>query len=463
VSSGPAKAPGGAIVEGLSARAQDGASEAWCGPKERASLVAMKLRAAVVTLGALAAARAPLAAQESRPVDTSITLRVPVNHGTIALDVFAKAIASAAGLDASEIDVPARDVQIDGFAGRLATTAIETLTSGAVWFDRTADDLVIYADPGAVRGARRAVVGWIRGLAESAVGADRRPSSLALRLPEPRSPREPVVLLVHGIGGDPDTWSAFRRELAERAPGLPVAALDYAPHEAVEDNARALSAALKEEARAHPGRPIHVVAHSLGGLVARAVVETPELDPGNVATLVLLGTPSGGSRLSRLHFLADAVELALGKRSEAAPALLIADLFGEATSDLAPGSDFLERLASRGRNPRVRYRLVLGTRAPLASKDLADGSELVRRWLKDKRATSPFGLLARDYIRDLDELVDGKGDGAVSLRRGALPGVEPWRVPVTHSQLTKDPRVVVEVVRWLQEQTARADAASRPR
>ena len=76
-------------------------------------------------------------------------------------------------------------------------------------------------------------------------------------------------------------------------------------------------------------------------------------------------------------------------------------------------------------------------------------------------ATSTPWLKKR--LEDMDELVRGKGDGAVALKRGRLEGVKEVVVDLSHRELTKAngiPKdqlstrhpVFPKVVRWLEEQ-----------
>lgn len=103
---------------------------------------------------------------------------------------------------------------------------------------------------------------------------------------------EPVVLL-HGIWLFGSTLRPLARRL-ESAGFRPVPltwpSVTGGPGPAVE----AVRAKLRELAR---GGPVHVVGHSLGGLVAlEAVREAADLPPGRI---VCLGSPLAGSRVAR--------------------------------------------------------------------------------------------------------------------------------------------------------------------
>jgi pimeloyl-ACP methyl ester carboxylesterase len=226
-----------------------------------------------------------------------------------------------------------------------------------------------------------------------------------LELPAVDDAKKPLVVLVHGLDSSPASLADLRAFLEAEPRALPVATFVWPDDGPLEVVATALAAKL----RAVGDRPIVVVAHSAGGLIARAAIERAEHDPGNVTRLVLIGPPNGGSRLAALRaardvhtFVRDVADGPLTLHAVLdAGAARWRDGRGEGGRDLRPGSRFLTMLAALPRNPRVHYHLVLGTRAPL-----------------------PVGP------RALDELRDGRGDGLVAVRAAGLPGVEPvlvWR------------------------------------
>jgi len=153
--------------------------------------------------------------------------------------------------------------------------------------------------------------------------------------PLPDDGHRPVVF-VHGLGGAPGNFLpmqvAFRVRGRRRTytwplpRGIPIA--DLGP---------VLAAFLEEVAVRNGlarGERLDVVAHSLGGLVARLALEHPAARQ-RVATLITLGTPHAGSHLARYG----AMDVSLALR---------------------PGSDVMERLASQipWRGPPEMPRLV---------------------------------------------------------------------------------------------------------
>lgn len=134
-------------------------------------------------------------------------------------------------------------------------------------------------------------------LAAGVVAAAARPAAT--------EPSAGAVLLVHGIWSGAGTWQPAMSGALQQA-GYQVEALDfrYEPetlsNEAqIQLQAQALARRLKQ-LLANSGQPwADVVAHSMGGLAARAYLQSPELWPAEgqsgVRRLVTLGTPHWGT------------------------------------------------------------------------------------------------------------------------------------------------------------------------
>ena len=109
------------------------------------------------------------------------------------------------------------------------------------------------------------------------------------------TPGSPLVVLVHGLFHNPAAWILFRRRL--HAQGFGTACFRYASWGSRwEETVAGLTAYLTKILEENPDRPVHLVGHSLGGLLLRcALAQAP--DP-RIRTLVTLGTPYWGSKLS---------------------------------------------------------------------------------------------------------------------------------------------------------------------
>ncbi len=138
------------------------------------------------------------------------------------------------------------------------------------------------------------------------------------------------VLLLHGVLCNRAVWSYIRRRLLA-AGFAPVVAIDLEPTLGSID-AQAVSAmrALEALQKTCNLKPVIVITHSMGGLVARAAIRTltPAQITASFAALITLATPHHGSELARL-------------------------LPGTAPKQMAPGSSWLVALnqAQQGAMP----------------------------------------------------------------------------------------------------------------
>jgi pimeloyl-ACP methyl ester carboxylesterase len=234
-----------------------------------------------------------------------------------------------------------------------------------------------------------------------------------------------LVVFIHGFQSRPERYSSILKEV--RQAGIPCAVLRYPNDQALDQSAALLAKELRKVTAAQGERPVTILALSMGGLIARAVVEDPKLDPGNVKRLLLVATPNHGSEMAKFaigtdlfEFLVRAPEGSWTKRLYAA----VEDGLGEAATDLRPGSDFLRELNARKRNPKVSYSLFLGTAGLI--------DEEMRQRLRERMSErGRRGRLARfaagkgdHMLAEMDEIVKGKGDGVVAVERSRLKGVE---------------------------------------
>ena len=418
----------------------------------------MRILAAALVVLAAAAPSAASAPQDSRPADTNVVVRLPLRDGKLSLLALARTVYEAAGLDPRTLEFSDREVQIDGLVGSIALFAIETAARDALGFDRTADALLVTIDRARVRELKHQVKHGLASWLADLTGLDLTSHEYTLDLPEPADAREPVVLLVHGMGGDGETFAAMRRALAER--GFAAGEFRYSSDEGIDVIAKELADRLCAYSRRQPSRPIYVVAHSMGGLVARYALETPGVDPGNVRFLAMLGTPNGGSYLSRMRVALDLVDLAIAPKRAGKLDESLRNLIGSADADLKPGSVALEMLNARARNPAVEYRALIGTRAPLRAKELESLREMWGRASTRVPYAEALAPTLRAALDDLEEVEDGKGDGAVAIRRAELPGVEATRIDLDHQGLTRSRRAHAQVIQWLAARRA-ADRAAK--
>jgi triacylglycerol lipase len=120
------------------------------------------------------------------------------------------------------------------------------------------------------------------------------PAVRALFADDPLTARTPV-LLVHGLVDNRSVFAVMRRSLRRRG-FAQVCSWNYSPRlRDVESTAATLGRHVERVCEETGHDRVHVVGHSLGGLVARYLVQRLGGD-ARVDRLVTLGTPHGGSR-----------------------------------------------------------------------------------------------------------------------------------------------------------------------
>ncbi len=235
--------------------------------------------------------------------------------------------------------------------------------------------------------------------------------------------RQRLVVVVHGYDSKPEDLAGLTREISRADHRC--ATFRYPNDHRLAKSSHLLSRELHELKQRSPQCKVAIVAHSMGGLVARECIENPNLDPGNVERLIMIATPNQGTQLARYAIGTDICEHFVSedggspvRRIRAA----VADGLSEATDDMTPGSLFLTRLNNRQRNAEVKYTLFLGTGGGMEKEDLQFVSRIVRK-AKHLPGMDEYASRFADHVADLDELVAGQGDGAVAVKRGRLPGV----------------------------------------
>jgi len=365
---------------------------------------------------------------------------VPMPDGTVRVDELVTALAKEYELDVTGLALPALPIDLRGAAGATVLFAARKVLLDTVRFRRNGAEqqLVVTIDRERTREVRRDLRVRLVKVVGTFTGQDVAERHYALVRPERLDPARPLVVLVHGVEGAAASMSDLRDFLAAAPQGHQVATFEYPNDEAID----VVAARFAAELRALGAQPVAIVAHSMGGLVARAAIENPATDPGNVRTLVMLGTPNRGSDIASLRCAVDAGEVV--RDAAFSPARFTdavvehwRDGLGEAGGDLLPGSVFLQQMAARPRNPNVQYRLVLGTKGLVEANELAKLRTNVQTRLAGDAVTRALRPRLDRWVADLDELVDGKGDGAVSVAAGQLDGVDAVLVPLDHCGLVR--------------------------
>lgn len=167
------------------------------------------------------------------------------------------------------------------------------------------------------------------------------PASLAAAFPAPPAR---IVLMVHGLCMNDAGWSRDGHDYGaalERDGGLAALHVVYNSGRRIAANGADLASLLEALAGAWPGPPVEIsiLAHSMGGLVARSALHAGKRSghawPALVRNTVFLGTPHHGAPLERLGNL---FQSALGASPYSLPFARLGRLRSAGITDLRHGT-----------------------------------------------------------------------------------------------------------------------------
>jgi Lecithin:cholesterol acyltransferase len=248
-------------------------------------------------------------------------------------------------------------------------------------------------------------------------------------------------------------FSYLRLKLELRARGFAAEFHDYDWRLSVADLGRALAARL----RAAEGR-IAIVAHSMGGLVARAALALP--GTAQVERVVLLGAPNRGS-FAAVQALRGtyAVVRKVARLARESAATLAGEIFNTFPSlyDMLPGggrADLTEGASWPAAGPQPLAELLERTRATRRVLAPPDARFAVIVGVGQETVTH-----AARRRGEFVYTVTRHGDGTVPAASAALEGAVSAYARVAHSDLTRDPVVAAAVADFLLKgRTARLPA-----
>ena len=264
-----------------------------------------------------------------------------------------------------------------------------------------------------------------------------------------------AVLLVHGLDEPGDIWDELAPKLHDE--GFCVARFDYPNDQSIADSSAMLATALRQLAVIGV-TDVNIVAHPMGGLVARDLLTAPAHFDGitadhpdlpNVPNLITVGTPNLGSAFAPLRSLGelrDQFQRLPSFKEIRAPDLLafVADGNGDAGADLTPGSPYLENLNARPLPQGTHITVIAGRVAPGVSESIADllDSSFARALLDEDQiaALSDYAASANDAV----------GDGVVTLDSAlALDIQDEVVLDADHRSMLRTVPIERQIRRWM--------------
>lgn len=210
------------------------------------------------------------------------------------------------------------------------------------------------------------------------------------------SPARPVVLLIHGKGGGPRDWATLAPAL--RRTGAQVLIAYYPSGVELKVVEAWLAEGILELRKRWRFQTLHIVGHSMGGLVARSLTRTlVERQQGlRVLSLTTINSPLGGLRSARTGVAR-------------APIVI------PSWRDLAAGSDYLDELSRWPQPISIPYFLLFTYRTGSSGDGVVPLSSQIPLWLQEQ-ATIMRGFESEHGLT----LHDGRAVNFVVERIGSV-------------------------------------------
>jgi pimeloyl-ACP methyl ester carboxylesterase len=248
------------------------------------------------------------------------------------------------------------------------------------------------------------------------------------------------VVLVHGLDDPGKVWQVLAPELVKQ--GLDVWLLHYPNDQPVAESAHLFFNELQQLARTGTLQ-ISIVAHSMGGLVAREMLTSPEMNykqttkkrqVPEVTTLIMVATPNHGSQAARFRVFGEIRDhLVRMTKGEANWLGTILDGAGEAKIDLLPGSRFLVALNARPHPKSVEMLIIAGIASPWNEDDIDQWIGKVRQKVSNDQQEQ-VDALGKYMI----SMTHGLGDGLVTVESTRLEGIPHLTVDGTHLSIIRN-------------------------
>lgn len=389
--------------------------------------------------------------------DSVLELPLPLDHGRLNVrDVVTKLFDELGVQPGDALKNLNWSIDVQTALGRMQLHLFDRLAGGVISTSVEADRVVVKLDRAALK-AKLAASGrtaerWLIDLTGGAQNHQARTYGLTfitsggaganVPVGELSAPPKRAVILVHGLDDPGFMWRDVIPALQNA--GYFVGRFEYPNDGPIADSADLLALALAE-ARKAGIEHVDIVAHSMGGLVARDVLTRPAYYHGDgsgsgggdsggrypaIDRLIMVGTPNHGSELARLRGVTEIGEhLYRSWTGQAKAPSAIGDGSGEAGVDLLPGSEFLRRLNDRPLATHTRHTIIAGQWSPVGAGEIntlldktrhiaqsQDSPAWLRDWMSDRNQKLAMSMLT--------SAVNGLGDGCVTIESAKLAGVD---------------------------------------
>jgi len=379
----------------------------------------------LVTLGLLAA---------GPPADI-LTFRIPTDGGRVQVRDVLESMYRAAGVEPGDrFENLGWSIDVSTTLGRLQLKVFDRIAPDAITTRIEPEGVIVRIDREALASQVEAVFDRVQQWVDeaTAVPGDTRFGITVVTRDDPRAPLEVlpagvsrVVVIVHGLDDPGWLWRDMTPALLDE--GHVVVRFEYPNDQAVADSTD-LMAMEFASLRRRGVQQADIVAHSMGGLVARDLLTRKAYYHSDgtggdrfpaVARLVMIGTPNHGAPIARLRGVTEVSEVISRWISGRGRWLdTLADGAGEAGRDLLPESEFLRRLNDRPHPEGTAYTIVAGRVSPVSREQVQRMLDRLQRLAGDD---APVGLSG--VSRALQAMVNGLGDGVVSINSARLEGV----------------------------------------
>jgi pimeloyl-ACP methyl ester carboxylesterase len=407
---------------------------------------------------------------------TSRSLEIPINkNGEVQVTQIVVRLAEASGVSLKR---PAADINLStqGLARALTKTLLSETLGPEVAITFRPETMVMTVDERILTAERREEwLGRLRDLSDRAGEAARHRQAYgmhALKSFRPNDPVRPTICLVHGLNSSSGGFVHMIPWLEEAGYGIVV--YDYPFNRSIAESCHAFARDWRAcRSEVNDKLPWSIVAHSMGALLARSLVEDEATPARDVRSLIMIAPVNQGSNLAKVQTVVQLMNglQAVNGKDKTKAMMNLSDGLGQAAQDMLPGSAFLKRLNSRPRCPGLPYHIVAGDRGFVTREARA---QIEGRIDLLTRNTGIFGRLTQTATADLpdllDELTDSTGDGCVSVERTRLEGVKDHlTIHANHAELIRAPLLfpdpgpvacMSDLLRWLKTDLERSERSS---